>query len=646
MIKRKITRICYAFLLGMITAMPVHSEIKLPALVRDSMILQRDVKLNIWGWASPGEKLTVKFNGKTYKATTGKDGKWLVVLAPQKAGGPYSMELSSAENKILLKDILIGDVWFCSGQSNMVHQLRLHDVLYAKDIEDANYPAIRHFFIPTVPDFRGRREDLLPGHWKPATPTDVRDFSAVAYFFAKDIYDKYKVPIGLINASVGGSPVEAWISEEGFKDFSSILSVISQNKDTAYVNGRNRSVGPPPKEPIDAGLSEPLKWFDTNYVPKGWRTINVPGYWEDQGVRNLDGAVWYRKEVELPASIANSPARLFLGRIVDADFVYINGKFIGNTTYMYPQRRYMIPPGVLKPGKNVIVVRVVNNFGKGGFVPDKPYCILTDKEKIDLRGEWLYKVGQVREPMAFSGNMGIAAQNQPTALFNAMVAPATNYAVKGFLWYQGESNTGKAGEYTALMTALINDWRRLWKQDTLPFLFVQLPGFMDMDYLPAESQWAQLREAQLKTLAVPNTAMAIAIDLGEWNDIHPDNKKDVGLRLALLARKMVYGEKQLVASGPLYQSQVIENNKIILQFSNIGSGLISNDGEPLRQLAIAGADKKFVWAKAEIQGDKVIVWSERVASPLYVRYAWADNPDGANLCNKEGLPASPFRTDQ
>jgi len=623
----------------------VFAQVKLPALIRDSMILQRDAKLNIWGWASAGEKISVKLNGKTYKATTDKDGKWLTVIAPQKTGGPYTMEIRG-KNKIILRDLLIGDVWFCSGQSNMVHQMKLHDITYANDIANADYPAIRHFFIPTLTDLQGRRDDLPVSYWKPATPENVPEFSAVAYFFAQAIYDKYKVPIGLINASVGGTPVEAWTGEEGFKDFSAVLSTIQKNKDTAYVNGRNRAVPVPGKEPADLGLTGSPAWFDQAYVPKGWHTINVPGYWEDQGVRNLDGAVWYRKEIELPASFINVPAKLLLGRIVDADVVYINGKRVGNTTYQYPQRRYPLAAGVLKPGRNVIVVRVVNTAGKGGFVPDKPYAIITDKEQFDLRGEWLYKVGQVRLPVNFTGPGGIFAQNQPTALFNAMVAPAVNYTIKGFLWYQGEANTGSPAAYTSYFSALINDWRKQWKQDTLPFLFVQLPGFMDMNYLPSESQWAALREAQLKTLAVPNTAMAVAIDLGEWNDIHPDNKKDVGLRLALAARKNVYGEQELVASGPVFRSQTVEGNKVVLHFGDTGSGLASQDGEPLNQFAIAGADKKFVWAKAKIEGDKVIVWSDEVANPMYVRYAWADNPDGANLSNKEGLPASPFRTDQ
>ena len=268
-----------------------------------------------------------------------------------------------------------------------------------------------------------------------------------------------------------------------------------------------------------------------------------------------------------------------------------------------------------------------------------------DNDTVDLKGYWQYKVGEVYEQRRGSGGGGTNAQSQPTALYNAMVAPLINYTIKGFLWYQGEANTGRAEEYAKLQPAQIINWRNKWNQGDLPFLYVQLPGFMDMNYLPSESQWAALRESQLKSLSVPNTGMAVAIDLGEWNDIHPDNKKDVGERLALIAEKLAYGEKDIVYSGPIYQSATIDGNKITISFTNTGSGLITNDGEELREFAIAGADKKFVWAKAKIEGDKIIVLSDEVTSPMYVRYAWADNPD-VNLYNKEGLPASPFRTDK
>ena len=388
-----------------------------------------------------------------------------------------------------------------------------------------------------------------------------------------------------------------------------------------------------------------MPWYEPAYIPKEWRTINVPGYWEDQGIKDLNGVVWYRREIDVPASMTNVPAKVFLGRIVDADVLYINGKKVGNTTYQYPQRRYQIPADVLKAGKNIFVVRVINNSGKGGFVPDKPYCLFAGNDTIDLKGYWQYKVGEVFVPGRGGGN-SFSCKNQPSALYNAMVAPVINYTIKGFLWYQGEANSRRAEEYAKLQPAMIADWRNKWKEGDIPFLYVQLPGFMEVNYLPSESQWAELRESQLKSLSVPNTGMAVAIDLGEWNDIHPDNKKDVGESLALAAEKIAYGEKDIVYSGPIYQSSTIKGNKIIISFTNTGSGLITNDGEELSQFAIAGADKKFVWAKAKIEGDKMIVWNDDVANPMYVRYAWADNPDNPNLYNKEGLPASPFRTDR
>lgn len=636
------------FALGFVFLLALSSsaQIRLPKLISDGMVLQRDSKIKIWGWAGAGEKVSVKFQNKTYKATAEKDGKWNITLPSLKAGGPYVMELQ-ASNKIAINNILVGDVWLCSGQSNMVHQMILHRERYEDEIANSKYPQIRHFWIPTTANLVGAQDDLSAGSWKEANPENVLQFSAVAYFFAKKIYDKYKVPIGLINASVGGTPVEAWTSEEGLKDFSSIVATIGKNKDTAYVNNANRTAAARAQsmpKPQDKGMMPSTPWYDTNYIPKNWRNITVPGYWEDQGVKDLDGIVWYRKEIEVPQSMVGVPAKVALGRIVDADFLYVNGKQVGNTTYQYPQRRYTVPAGLLKPGKNVLVVRVINNFGKGGFVPDKPYYLSANKDTIDLKGDWQYKVGDVFVPQAGGGG-GISAQNQPTALYNAMIAPLTNYSVKGFLWYQGESNISNASMYDKLLAALIGDWRSKWKAN-LPFLYAQLPGFGDVRYLPGESQWAVLREAQLATLAVPNTAMAVTIDAGEWNDIHPDGKKEVGDRLALAADKLVYGDTKIVSSGPIYQSSKIDGGKIILSFSNVGSGLISNDGEELSEFAIAGSDKKFVWAKAKIEGDKVIVWNDNIANPMYVRYAWADNPDNPNLYNKEGLPASPFKTDK
>lgn len=646
-------RICLLATLFLISISTCLANVKLPKLISDGMVLQRDVKIPIWGWASPGEKITITFKGKKYRTSTSLDGKWTVTLPKMEAGGPYNMSISG-DNILDVKDILIGDVWLCTGQSNMVHELDIHDVAYEDEIKNANNPHIRHFKIPTTTSISGPQDDLAGGEWLKAVGEDVRPFSAVAYFFAKKIYEKYHVPIGLVNASVGGTPIEAWTPKEGFKNFPDILKIIEENADTAFVN--SQTINTPtfnrePAKPSDKGLIGELPWYDVNFKPKNWRRINIPGYWEDQGAKDLNGVVWFRKEVELPKSMENKEGRIFMGRIIDADELYINGVKVGEKTYQYPQRRYKIPTNLLKEGKNIFVVRVTNNNGKGGFVPDKPYYIFTDKDTVDLKGYWQYKVGEVFPPRDFSAfrrnNNGeprprrINPQNEPTSLYNAMIAPYKQFPFKGILWYQGESNTGQAKVYEDYMHALINGWREVFNRPEIPVIYAQLPNFMDVSYVPSESSWAELRNSQLKALSIPNTAMTVNIDLGEWNDIHPDNKKDVGERMALAGLKLAYGE-DTVYSGPIAKELEIDGNKVTISFNHIGSGLIAIDDEPLSEFAIAGADKKFVWAKAKIEGNKVIVWNDDIAEPKFVRYAWADNPDNPNLYNKEGLPASPF----
>lgn len=632
----------------------VQAEVKLPVLISDGMVLQRDAKVPVWGWADPGEQITLSFNGKTYKAITAKDGKWSIELPKMKAGGPFTMRISG-KNSVEIDDILIGDVWLCTGQSNMVHQLDIHDVRYAEEIATADNPEIRHFKVPTTPAISGPQKDLEGGEWQKAVGEEIRPFSAVAYFFAKKIYERYHIPIGLINASVGGTPIEAWIPQEGYTDYPEILKIIEENKDTAFVNAQRQNRPQreeSAEEETDKGLMG-TPWYSNDFTPKNWRRISIPGYWEDQGIRDLNGTVWYRREVEIPESMTGKKARLFMGRIVDADEVYINGVLVGNKTYQYPQRRYEVPDTLLKAGKNNFTIKVTNYNGKGGFVPDKPYYIFTEQDTVDLKGYWQYKVGEVFKPFdrsAFANRDSgarvrrINPQNEPTALYNGMIAPYKQLPVKGILWYQGESNTGNPKAYEGYMAALISGLRSVLDQPEAPFIYAQLPNFMDVSYLPSESNWAELREAQLKALKNPNTAMTVNIDLGEWNDIHPDNKKDVGERMALAGLKLAYGE-DLVYSGPIYESSTVEAGKVILKFKHTGSGLVSNDGEPLSEFALAGEDGKFVWANAKIEGDHVIVWSDEVAEPKYLRYAWADNPDNPNLYNKEGLPASPFRTE-
>jgi sialate O-acetylesterase len=326
--------------------------------------------------------------------------------------------------------------------------------------------------------------------------------------------------------------------------------------------------------------------------------------------------------------------------------MYVNGKKIGNITYQYPPRRYEIPAGLLRAGKNTFVIRVINSSGKGGFVPDKPYFMTIAGDTIDLKGTWQYKVGAVFPAGQRTGTAQLVHQNQPTALYNAMIAPVLPMKIKGLVWYQGESNTGNPEPYNALLPALIRDWRAHWNDDRLPFLVAQLPNFQDIDYTPAESNIALLREAQNQALTLPNTAVAVTIDLGEWNDIHPLNKKDIGQRLALAARNLAYGEKDIIYSGPVLKSHRVEGNKVLLTFDQVGQGIVSSDSEALRWFAVAGDDRKFFWAKAEILGkDRIALHSEQVKSPKYARYAWQDNPEDVNFYNSAGLPASPFRTD-
>ena len=599
------------------------------------MVLQRDIELNMWGWANVGEKITLSFNKKTVKATTGKDGRWSVELPPMKPGGPYTMTIKG-DNLITLNDILIGDVWFCSGQSNMVLAMERLRENYPTEVSTDNFSEIRNFFVPTKSDVTKVYEDLPMGEWKSATGPGILEFGGVAYFFAKKLYQKYKVPIGIINSSVGGTPIEAWMSEDAFKEFPSALAQIENFRDTTYMNRLAKKA-----------VVSPVKRTEASYVPKTWHKFWMPGYWADQGVRNLNGVLYFKKEIDVPLSMTGVPAKLFIGRIIDSDSAFVNGTFVGNITYQYPPRRYNIPANLLKPGKNTILVKVTNTSGKGGFVPQKNYSLQANAQILDLRGEWAYQVVQVFPkptfiPGANAAPRPIVAQSSPTGLYNTMVAPAIHYKIKGFLWYQGETNAGQPKEYAKLLPALIADWRNKWGLGNIPFLFAQLPNYMEVDYLPVESDWAQMRQSQLQTLTVPNTGMSVAIDAGEWNDIHPLNKKEIGERLALWAEHHAYGAKEMVYSGPIYQSANLQDNKVILSFDHVGSGLMAKDEPELYYFSIAGADKKYVWAKAKIQDNKVVVWNDLIPNPVSVRYAWADNPEGANLYNKEGLPASPF----
>jgi sialate O-acetylesterase len=612
------------------------------------MVLQRDDSVKIWGWAAPGEEVRVDFVSSNYRTKADASGEWMIMLSPLQAGGPHTMKIE-ATNSITVNDILIGDIWLCSGQSNMELPVRRVRPLYEAEIAASSNNYIRSFTVPKYFVFREPQKDLPSGRWVAANPETVLDFSAAAWFFARELYEVYKVPVGLLTSAFGGSPAEAWISEESLKEFPVHYNELQRWKSDSLV----KSIAASDQKRIqewynklqmaDEGCKTPgVNWHDPALNTVDWKTITIPGYWSNTDLKGVNGAVWFRKEITVPASAAGLPGNIELGRIVDADSAFLNGIFIGTVSYQYPPRRYTFPTGVLKEGNNLLTVKVISNIGDGGFVPEKTYELTAGDFKITLEGEWKYKVGAVMPPLKGQTFLGY----KPGGLFNAMLAPLLNYRIKGVLWYQGESNAERHAEYKSLLPVMIRDWRKNLDQGDVPFILVQLPNFMDSKDVPSDGSWAFFREAQAEALKLPATGMAVTIDVGEWNDIHPLNKKDVGTRLALVARKVAYGDNTVVYSGPTYKTITIKGRKIIITFNNTGSGLYVKGGGKLQHFAIAGADMKFVWADAKISGNRVIVKSKEVKKPVAVRYAWANNPEGANLYNREGLPAAPFRTDR
>lgn len=486
----------------------VVADVRLPAVISDNVVLQRGAKVPIWGWAEPGEQVTVGVSWHTMQWSVRADeqGKWRFEMTPPEAGGPYEMTIRG-KNTVTISNILVGEVWVGSGQSNMQWTVR-HSANAEQEIAAANYPNIRLFTVERkVAD---QPQSDCVGNWESCSPETVGDFSAVAYFFGRELHKELSVPIGLIHTSWGGTPAEAWTSREVLEAEPDAGPILQRYDDAV-------AKYPQAKKEYEEKLAE-----------------------------------WKEAVQEAKAEGKNPPRR----------------------------------PGA-------------------PFGPGHPHS--------------------------------------PAGLYNAMIAPLIPYGIAGAIWYQGESNAGRAYQYRKLFPAMIANWRRDWGRGNFPFLFVQLANFMATKPEPGDSEWAELREAQLLTLALPNTGMAVIIDIGEANDIHPKNKQDVGKRLAFWALAQTYGRK-LVYSGPLYKSMQVEGSRVTLHFDHVGSGLVASGGEPLKGFAIAGADRKFVWADAKIDGDTVVVSSDQVAEPAAVRYAWADNPV-CNLYNKEGLPASPFRTD-
>jgi len=642
------------WLAGALSIASLQAQVTLPRLVSDGMVLQRNQPIHLWGWASPGEQVTISFNNQTYIARADNDKNWEMSLPPMKEGGPYTMNIK-ASNEINLKDILIGDVWLCSGQSNMEYQLYKSKDRYAAEIATSANPMIHEFDVKQRYSFFPVT-DIEGGQWKPANPGNVPWFTAVGYFFGRALYDQYKVPIGILHCSWPGSNAEGWISREGLKEYPQYLEQATLFSDTTYANGllrKDQAVSDAWYKNIrdnDQGIMGNLSvWANNHYTDTAdWKLITVPGFWESQGPGNIDGVVWFKKTIDVPAAMAGKDAFLELGIIDDIDTTWFNGQRIGYTNNKYSLRKYKIPASLLQAGKNVITIRIIDNEGNGGVIPGKTYRLVSadGSTSIPVTGEWKFKVGYASQPLPVQSFTRI--YYKPTTEFYGMLQPITGYGIKGALWYQGEANAskGRAYEYRKLLPTMIREWRSLFKQGDFPFLIVQLANFMQAPQQPQESNWAMLRESQSVVAATePNCGLAVAIDIGEANDIHPTNKKEVSRRLALVAEKMAYHDNKVVAAGPTYQSMRVKDNTIILSFTNIGKGLVAKNGA-LKQFAIAGADKHFVWATARIEGSKVIVSAKEVANPVAVRYAWADNPEGSNLYNEEDLPASPFRTDE
>lgn len=619
------------------------SQIKLPKLISDGAILQRDTELKIWGWAAPNEAVELNFNNKSYKTKANQQGDWQLMLAPQKSGGPFEFVFNGS-NQVSVKNVLFGEVWLCSGQSNMELPMeRLKDT-YPEVIENCDNTNIRQFLVSDSYDFVETHNDFHSGRWIEANSTNLLQFSGVAYFFAVELYEKYKVPVGLINAALGGSPVESWMSEDALKKFPESYKELQKFKDETYISNIENSDQKRQADwyaelnKKDKGFVAGTEWFLNTTNDEDWEEMTIPGYWKNEPIGNVNGTVWFRKKINISNNMANKEASLWLGRIVDQDHVYVNGTFVGKTSYQYPPRKYTVSKDILNKGENTITIRVINEQGNGGFVLDKPYFLAVENDTIPLKGNWKYKLGATMNPL----QSPTFVRWKPTGLYNKMIAPLLNYKIKGVIWYQGESNASNASKYFSTFPTLIHNWRNKWNIGDFPFLYVQLANYMEEVQGPKESDWALLRQAQLETLNVSNTGMAVITDLGEWNDIHPLNKQDVGKRLAQEAYKLGYGESK-VSLSPIPKSYKFSNKKVKIGFDYADTGLISKNKKPLAYFEISNDGIHFFKASAVIKGKQVIVWSDTIKNPIVVRYAWANNPAKANLFSKAGLPVSPFQ---
>jgi sialate O-acetylesterase len=630
------------FLFVFLVEFSAKANIKLPVIFQSNMVLQRDKEVKIWGFGDKGEKVFVTIGDQKFSATTGKDGKWMIALPPHKAGGPYTILISGNKNSIELKNVLFGDVWICAGQSNMQFTVDQTTFPIADSLKN---PQIRIFTASIGMDYVPAN-DLSGGKWQEASANTIKNFSAVAYFFGKFLEDSLQIPIGLISDNLGATSVETWMSNEslsGFPQFQHYYQeYLKPGKSFEEITAEFEKIKPRWEKDYylkGKGLEE--KWYLPETDISDWKTMEIPNWWEDKGLGDFDGAVWFRKSFDLPENFKADSFPLALNQIDDYDIVWVNGQKVGEGFGNQNWRNYKVAANILKPKNNVIVVRVFDAGGKGGMYSGAIWG------NPVLLGNWLYKPGYKIDAATFPKPhvVNVSPFSTPAVLFNANIAPITSLSIKGVIWYQGESNASRAEEYAQLFPAMIKDWRTHFGQGNIPFLFVQLANYMEEAKAPQESDWAELREAQKAALKLPNTGMAVAIDIGEANDIHPKNKMEVGKRLGLAALKIAY-QKDIVADGPVYESIDIKNDSVIVHFKSGTNHLITKDKYGyVRGFAIAGNDKIFHWAKAFVRNNTVVVYSQKVNDPVAVRYAWSDNPGETDLYNNAGLPAVPFRTD-
>jgi len=637
--------------------MQTHTkQILLSSLFGDHAILQRGIPVPIWGWAPPLSRIQITCGPSVATGISNVDGEFCVRLPAMVAGGPFDLTAEVLETGEQCKSvgILVGEVWLASGQSNMEWTFRMLGEAWEKEVVETPNPEIRMLTVPRNAILGGRGS--IQAEWKTLTPPEVLDFSAVATYFARKLHRELGVPVGILNASWGGTQVEAWISRrylvknEFFKHRMARIEADLSNPD--YWQGMSQFMTKTlPADPGNQGERD--GWASPHCEESLWKEVLLPNPWLAFG-HNHSGVFWFRKTLRIPSQWIGKPLQLELGAIDKQDITYVNGVQVGATGKGFDEEHWNTPRTYIVPAEAVhseiltIAVRAYSFIYQGGLIgPAESMRISpTDEvgEFLPLNGTWVYRMehdlGVVTPP---TPPYGPGNANTPAILFDSMLKPLLGFAMRGSIWYQGESNADRANEYASLLRDMIENWRTDWGLGDFPFLIVQLANFRTPSSYESASTWARLREAQLHALQENNTGMAVAIDLGEAADIHPKNKKDVGERLALGALAKTYA-REIPYSGPIYHNMVLEANGIRLYFNHASGGLLAKNGN-LKTFVIAGKDRVFFPAEALVDGYSVFVSSPQVPHPEAVRYAWADNPEGCNLFNGAGLPASPFRTD-